>query len=34
MHIDPKQLTDEEWAEEIQTLHFIRQKEKEASEPN
>jgi len=34
MHLNPKELSDEEWAEEIQTLHFIRQKEKEASEAN
>ena len=28
---DPAQLDDEQWAEEVQNLHFIRTKEKEAS---
>lgn len=33
MHIpNPELLSDEDWAENIQTLHFIRIKEKEASE--
>jgi len=34
MHIPaPQDLSDEDWAEEIQNLHFIRKTEKEASEP-
>jgi len=33
MHIPkPQKLSDEEWAEEIQNLHFIRKTEKETSE--
>lgn len=33
MHIqNPEQLEDEAWAEQIQTLHYIRIQEKEASE--
>lgn len=33
MHIpNPEKLSDEDWAEEIQNLHYIRTKEKEASE--
>lgn len=33
MHIaKPQKLSDEDWAEEIQNLHFIRTKEKETSE--
>ena len=33
MHIPtPQKLNDEEWAEEIQNLHFIRKTEKENSE--
>ncbi|WP_259840501.1 hypothetical protein [Chryseobacterium herbae] len=33
MHIpEPGVLSDEDWAEKLQDLHFIRQKEKEASE--
>lgn len=32
MHIkNPDNLSDEEWAEEIQNLHFIRNAEKESS---
>lgn len=27
----PNKLTDEDWAEQLQNLHFIRQQEKEAS---
>lgn len=35
MHIrHPQKLSDADWAEEIQNLHFIRTKEKEASEQN
>ena len=34
MHIlKPQNLSDEDWAEEIQNLHYIRKTEKEASEP-
>lgn len=34
MHIPkPHKLSDEDWAEEIQNLHFIRKTEKENSEP-
>ncbi len=29
MHQDPQKLDDEEWAEQLQTLHFIRSQEKE-----
>lgn len=33
MHIpDPNILSDEEWAEEIQNLHYIRTSEKESSQ--
>jgi hypothetical protein len=33
MHIhNPELLDDEEWAENIQILHFIRTQEKEASQ--
>jgi hypothetical protein len=33
MHIlAPELLTDEDWAEQIQNLHFIRSEEKKASE--
>lgn len=33
MHIpDPNGLDDEDWAEELQNLHFIRTKEKENSQ--
>lgn len=28
----PEKLSDDDWAEQLQDLHFIRQKEKEASE--
>jgi hypothetical protein len=29
---NPQSLGDEDWAEEIQNLHYIRKKEREASE--
>jgi len=33
MHIsNPEDLSDEEWCEKLQDLHFIRQQEKKASE--
>lgn len=33
MHIpEPGLLSDDDWAEKLQDLHFIRQKEKQASE--
>lgn len=33
MHIvNPHELSDEDWAEQIQNLHFIRTKEKQESE--
>lgn len=33
MHIaNPEQLSDEDWAEELQNLAFIRSNEKEATE--
>jgi len=33
MHIaNPESLSDEDWAEEVQNLHYIRTKEKEASQ--
>lgn len=33
MHIpNPEELSDEDWAEKLQDLHFIRQQEKKASE--
>jgi len=33
MHIQaPELLNDEEWAEQIQNLHFIRSEERKASE--
>lgn len=33
MHVqNPEQLSDEDWAEQIQMLHYIRTQEKEASE--
>ena len=33
MHIpNPSELSDEDWAEEIQNLHFIRTSEKESSQ--
>lgn len=35
MHIpNPAQLNDDEWAESLQDLHYIRKSEKEASETN
>ena len=33
MHLpEPQKLSDEDWAEEMQNLHFIRKTEKKASE--
>ena len=33
MHLsNPEKLSDEDWAEKLQDLHFIRQQEKKASE--
>jgi len=33
MHLaTPEELSDEQWAEEIQNLHFIRKTEKETTE--
>jgi hypothetical protein len=33
MHVqNPEQLSDEDWAEQLQTLHFIRIQEKESTE--
>lgn len=33
MHIqNPEQMQDEEWAEQMQNLHFIRTQEKKATE--
>jgi len=29
---NPNKLTDQEWADEIQSLHFIRTQERKASE--